>query len=108
MKVFNQTSSEIIAFGWHREKGYGRDVRIFPGQCADVHGPYLHKVDGKELYVFLQGEIVCTENPDGGVCFQVTLGKRPRYEEGQIGITIRHHLDHPEDFVAQWKKNELW
>lgn len=108
MKVVNNTPREIIAFGWHREKGYGYEVVILPGQCAEVSGPYLQRVGGKEFYVSLPGEIICNELSSGEMCFQVSLGRKLAYEEGEIGITIRYHLDHPEDFNVRWKKNSLW
>ena len=63
MKVTNNTSFTLIAFGWFQSKGYGDDVSISPGQTADVNGPYLGEMGSGHCYIALPGELPVTKAP---------------------------------------------
>src|SRR3989344_4139548 len=75
MKVTNDASFAVIAFGTHNKKGYGVDVRIPAGQSAEVNGPYLGEMGGGSCHVALIGEVTCQETPDDNKGLQVTRGK---------------------------------
>lgn len=93
MKIFNKTSQDLIAFGWHTEHGYGNDVKIVPGQSADISGPYLGGMGGGSCYITIEGEIACQEEPDDDNGFQVIAGGQLNLQAGNKGVTVRHHSE---------------
>lgn len=103
MKVTNRTAHAIIAFGLHIQRGYGKDVRIEPGETKDVSGPYLGVMDGGECHIHLEGDIVCHSGPDDDTCFQVLKGKPLCLQSEDLGVTVRHHEDEPEPHVKEWR-----
>ena len=105
MKVTNNASFDVIAFGTLNAKGYGNDVRIPAGQTAEVNGPYLGEMGGGSCHAALIGEIVCQETPDDNYGLQVLHGAPLRLGTGDRGITIRHYSDMPEEHVAKWRRN---
>lgn len=90
MKINNNTSSNLIAFGWHAKYGYGDDVEINPNQSAEVSGPYIGEMGGGSCHIVIEGEIVCQETPDDDNGFQVIAGNQLNLQAGDKGITVRH------------------
>ncbi|MHB1163015.1 MAG: hypothetical protein ACYCZZ_00575 [Minisyncoccota bacterium] len=110
MKVTNECSFELIAFGWHksiRSIGYGDDVRIPAGDMAEVNGPLLSVIDGEKYYLFIPGEIICREKPDGAHGFQVVRGAPLGYSGGGRGIVVRHFADEPDPHVIAWREGRM-
>lgn len=105
MKVTNNTSFALIAFGWLQPKGYGDDVEIPPGETAEVNGPYLGEMGGGSCHVALAGEVVCKETPDDANGLQVAKGNPIHLGGGNRGITIRHHVDTPDECVTAWRRS---
>ena len=103
MKVTNNTSFTLIAFGWFQSKGYGDDVSISPGQTADVNGPYLGEMGGGHCHIALPGGITCHEGPDSEDRFHVSQGEPLNLADGDRGVTVRHQADQPEPYVTQWR-----
>ena len=103
MKVTNNTSYPVIAFGTETRLGYGEDVIIQPGECADVSGPYVGEMGGGDCYIHLAGEIICHEGCDDGSDFQVIKGTPLCLLAGGRGVTVRHHLDELEQYVSEWR-----
>ncbi len=93
MKVTNNTSSTLVAFGFHTQLGRGDYMEISPGQTVDVQGPYLGEMGGGKCYVALLGEIICQLDPDNEVGFQVTPGNPLNLASGEHGITVYHYDD---------------
>lgn len=90
MKVSNNTSYDLIAFGWHITHGCGDDVKIEPGQFADILGPYVGEMDDGSCYIIIEGEIACQETPDDNNGFQVIVGSQLNLQKNNKGITVRH------------------
>jgi hypothetical protein len=90
MKIFNNASFDLIAFGWHTKHGYGDDVIIKPGQFADVLGPYIGEMGGGRCRIVIEGEIICHETPDDKNGFQVIADNQLTLQAGDRGVTIRH------------------
>lgn len=103
MKVTNNTSFAVIAFGYHTRRGYGDDVTIQPGEFADVSGPYVDEMDGGSCYIHLSGEITCHEGLDDDNGFQVIQGAPLCLSAEDRGVTVRHYLDEVEPYVAEWR-----
>lgn len=103
MKVTNNTSYPVIAFGTETRLGYGEDVTVQPGESADVSGPYVGEMGGGDCYIHLAGEITCHEGPDDDSGFQVIRGTPLCLSAGGRGVTVRHHLDEPEQYVVEWR-----
>lgn len=93
MKVINKASFEAIAFGWHKLKGRGEDVRISPGATGEVNGPRVVEMDDRIHEVLLTGEITCHEAPDNEHGFHLVQGKELSVGGMVRGVTVRHHLD---------------
>ena len=106
MKVTNNASYALIAFGFHVLRGYGEDVKISPGQTADVNGPYVGEMGGGSCHVALVGEIVCHEAPDNAEGFQVAPGNPLSLADGDRGITVRYCDDAPEEHVTLWRARD--
>ncbi len=104
MQVTNRTTEAIIAFVWHKQRGYGEDVIIKPGETKKVSGPYLGEMDGGKCYVIFDGEIICHSGPDDDTGYQVIPGKLLNLNSMDRGVTVRHHLDEPESHVVQWRE----
>jgi hypothetical protein len=106
MKIFNNTSFDVIAFVWHKYLGQGKEVTIKSGESDDVHGLSL-KAEGESrggCHLALSGDIICHEEEDNleGCAFQVLQGHQldidAKVVKGcaeviSVGVTIRHHLD---------------
>lgn len=107
MKVTNQASFPIIAFCFDENVGYGADTLIQPGQSEDVLGPYLGEMGGGSCRVHVPGEIICSEEPDSGNSFQVNQNNQLHLATGDKGVTVRHHLDDPEEQVLLWRRNTI-
>lgn len=105
MKVTNNTSYPVIVFGTETRLGsYGEDVTVQPGESADVSGPYVGEMGGGGCYIHLAGEITCHEGPDDDSGFQVIRGTPLCLSAGGgRGVTVRHHLDEPEQYVVEWR-----
>ncbi len=93
MKVSNNTSQRLIAFGWNTKLGYSEDVKIEPGQSVDVIGPRIGNMGGGGCRIVIEGEISCQENPDDDNGFQVVKGKQLNYRIGDNGVTVRHYSE---------------
>lgn len=93
MKIINNTSFDVIAFGWHTEHGYGDEIKIKPAQFAYVSGPYIGEMGGKRCYITIKGEITCQEAPDDDNGFQVIPGSPLSLKAGNEGVTVRHFSD---------------
>jgi hypothetical protein len=93
MKVTNKASFEVIAFGWHKLKGRGVDVRISPGETAEVNGPRIVETGDRIHEVSLTGSIICHAEPDDERGFELLPGKILSVGGMVRGVTIRHHLD---------------
>lgn len=102
MKVTNNTSFPIKAFGVHTKHGYGTDTHIKQGESADITGPYLGEMGGGSCRISIAGEITCHEGPDGDGTFQISQKSPICLQEGDTGVTIRHWLDDPEPYVTAW------
>lgn len=107
MKIINNASFAVIAFGWHNKKGYGDDVTIEPGSSAEVNGPYIGEMDNVSCFVCIPGKIICQETPDSGDGYEVRieLGFPVTVASRDKGITIRHHSEPPEDYVVNWRRS---
>lgn len=103
MKITNDTSYPIIAFGSVRRYGYGEDVSIQPGESANVSGPYVGEMGDGDCHLHVAGEIICHEGSDDGNCFQVIQGAPTNIDADGRGVTVRHHLDAPEQRVTEWR-----
>jgi hypothetical protein len=90
MEIFNDTSYDLIAFGWHTKYGYGNDIKIKSGQSADVSGPYLGEMGGGSCHVAIEGKIHCHETPDNDAGFQVIAGNQLNLQADDKGVTVRH------------------
>ncbi|EKE10934.1 MAG: hypothetical protein ACD_15C00175G0004 [uncultured bacterium] len=94
MKIINNCSFAVIAFGWHLEYGYGEDVRIEPGQSAEIAGPYVGELGKGSCFIALSGEdVVCQEAPDDENGFHVSMGNQLSLGSGSTGsrgMTVRH------------------
>lgn len=106
MKVTNNASFPVRAFGFHTERGYGKDTNINPGKSADILGPYLGEMDGGSCRVVIPGEIICHEYPDDDNNYSIAPGNPVHLRDGDIGVTIRHYLDDPEPHVTAWRNRE--
>lgn len=93
MKVTNNTSYALVAFGWHLQKGYGEDVTIKAGETKEVSGPYLGEMGELSCYVLVPGEISCQETPDDDTGYQVSVGNQLNLKRGNVGITVRHNCE---------------
>lgn len=93
MKVTNNTSASLIAFGWHLVLGYGEDLLINPGETKEVLGPFLGETDDLKCYVALPGDIVCQEKVDDMHGFQVGVGQQLNLKNGGVGVTVRHYSE---------------
>ena len=107
MKITNEASFPVLAFGWLASKGYADDVLIGPGEAKDVNGPYLGEMDGGSCHVALIGEVTCQEAPDDVRGMQIGLGMPIHLGADDRGVTIRHHSDPPEDCVLEWRSSSL-
>lgn len=108
MKVTNKASFEVIAFGWHKLKGRGEDVRISPGATGEVNGPHIFEMDDRKHEVALTGEITIHEPPDDGQGFQLVQGETLSVGGMVRGVTIRHHLDElPARYVTEWRMHAV-
>jgi len=107
MKVTNNTSFVVIAFGYRAPQGYAEDVEIPPGETKDVNGPYLGEMDGEACHVAILGEVICQEEPDDddGNGYQISLGNPIYLFDDDRGITIRHHEDPAEPEVLEWRNS---
>ena len=103
MKVVNNTCFSVVAFGWHQQKGYADDVTIPAGEIAEVNGPYVGEMGGGSCYISLGGEVICQEKPDDEHGYQIDTDFPIIIQSGDLGITIRHHLDQPEEQVVRWR-----
>ena len=103
MKVINETSFPIIAFGIDTEIGYGNDVTIQPGESKDVSGPYLGEMGGGSCHICIEGEVICQENPDDENGFRIAKGAPICLQADRKGVTIRHHEDSVEEHVIEWR-----
>ncbi len=90
MKIFNNTSYDLIAFCWHKDHGYGSDVTIKPNQSADILGPCIGEMGGGYCYAVIEGEITCQETPDDENGFQVGIGNQLNLQADKQGVTVRH------------------
>jgi hypothetical protein len=97
MKVTNNTSFPVIAFGYEIERGYGEDVMIPAGETKEVSGPYIGDMGGGRCYVAIPDELVCQEEPDNDVGLQIGKGVPIYLLDGNLGITIRHKEDPEEE-----------
>ena len=108
MKIKNNTSFEVIAFGWYKAMGprsYGADVHILPGEIVEVHGPDF--TDGQDVtcQVELTGTITCHEAPDDEHGFLLAEGIVLTAGGFCRGITVRHYLDaQPERYATEWRR----
>ena len=93
MKVTNNALYPLIAFAWHVDRGYGEDTTINPGTSEVVKGPYIGEMGDGACHIDVPGEITCQETPDDEHGFQVTLGCQLNLKSGDVGITVRHHLE---------------
>lgn len=103
MKVTNNASFPVIAFGIHMEIGYGDDVIIQPGESAEVSGPRIGEMGKCSCYIHLDGELVCHEASDDDNSFQIARGMPIFLQLENKGITIRHHEDPAEEHVLEWR-----
>lgn len=92
MQIRNETDADIIAFGWHKLKGRGEDVRISPGETGEVNGPHIFEVDDRRHEVSLTGRITCHSGPDDEHGFQLLPGKILSVGGMVRGVTVRRHL----------------
>lgn len=106
MKVTNNASFPVQAFGFHTERGYGSDIHIKPGESADIISPYLGEMDGGSCQIAIPGEITCHEGPDGDGRFSIAQGKPIHLQSGNIGVVVRHYFDAPELQVTKWWNRE--
>jgi hypothetical protein len=106
MRITNKTGFAIIAFGWHKTRGYGEDVRISPGAIVEVNGPHLGEMGGGSCHVAIGGTLTCHEDLDNDIAMQVLKGEPLVLGMGDLGITVRHHADLPEDCVLDWRQEE--
>jgi hypothetical protein len=75
MVILNNTSEKLIAFAWHTQHGYGKDIEIEPGQFGTLQGPYIGEMGGGKCYLSPgEGQITCHEKPDEEENFQTLLG----------------------------------
>jgi hypothetical protein len=103
MKITNRCSFLVTAFCFDTTYGYGNDVDINPGETADVQGPYLGEMGNGKCFVHIEGDIICQETPDDTVGFQVEQGYPLSLEANGKGVTVRHHVDVPEEYVLNWR-----
>lgn len=106
MKVTNDASFPVRAFGFHTKHGYGSDTHIKPGESADILGPYLGEMGGGSCRVVIAGEITCHEGPDDDNKFSIAQDKPVHLQSDDTGVTVRHFLDKPEPHVASWWHRE--
>lgn len=105
MEVINKTDADIIAFGWHKLKGRGAEVRIHPGETGEVNGPRLVEMGDRVHEVSLTGRITCHKEPDDEYGFQLVRGQILSVGGMVRGVTIRHHLDEISNrYVTQWRR----
>lgn len=111
MFVKNRSSFEVIAFGWYKAMGprsYGADVRILPGETAEIHGPDFIDMKDAKCHVELTGIITCHEAPDDEHGFRVAQGKVLTVGGFYRGVTIRHNLDpQPERYATEWRRTPV-
>ena len=62
MRVINNTSYPVIAFGTETRLGYGEDVTVQPGEFADVSGPYVGESGGAGGGVGEEGNVMASES----------------------------------------------
>ena len=108
MKITNNASFPIIAFGWQKITGYADDVLIAQGETRDVNGPYIGEMGGGSCYIHLTGELVCQETPDDdkGMCIGIGAPISIGFEStDDRGLTVRHHSEPAEDFVVRWRES---
>jgi len=105
MKVTNNTSFSLTAFGYHTQKGYADDVEIQPGETKEVNGPYLGEMGGEKCFVAILGEVICQEGPDDDTGFQIGLDNPICLFDDDRGITIRHHCDPVDPQVLEWRNS---
>ena len=66
MRIKNETSFPLIAFGWHEERGFGPEVTIAPGEAKNIFGPYLGDMDDGHCWLAIPGAVTCHEAADKG------------------------------------------
>lgn len=105
VRIRNECSFPVIAFGWNTNLGYGKDVIILSGASADVPGPYLEEMNSGSCHVHISGEIICHEYPDNGGRFRVLHGFPLSIQQRNAGVTVRHCEDEPEEHVTEWRND---
>lgn len=105
MQVTNRASFPVIAFGFHSQHGMGNDVLIDANETKVVTGPFIGHMDGGDCHIAVLGKLVCQETPDNVEGFQILQGRPLSIGAGQVGVTVRHHLDPVEEHVAAWRAN---
>ena len=94
MKINNECSFPVIAFGWHRIHGYGQAEIVEKGIYKEITGPFIGVMGGGRCNLALPGEITCHEGPDDDFRFQVLDGRQLNLSiDETTGITIRHYLN---------------
>ena len=97
MKVTNNTSFTVLAFGWRRgvewSKGFSAKILILPGEVGEVNPP--PDGQGAQEEDCVKAEVVCHESPDEHVGWEIALGKPIFADRGHYGVTI-YHVDEPE------------
>lgn len=93
MKITNNCSFDVIAFGWDTGFGYGDEVRIHTGQSAQVSGQYIGEMGEESCRLALEGEIVCHEGADDEKGMHVSEGNQLAIQSETRGITVRHCCD---------------
>lgn len=89
MKITNNCSYDLVAFGWDTRFGYGDDVTIPTGQTAEVSGPYVGEMGGGACRLALEGEVICHEDQDNENGFNVSRGNHLVLKSDTSGVTIR-------------------
>jgi hypothetical protein len=106
MKVTNNASFPVKAFGVHTKHGYGTDTYIKPGESAEISGPYLGEMGGGSCRIAIPGEIICHEGPDGEGTFQIAQKSPIHLQTGEVGVKVRQRFDDPEPYVTAWWNRE--
>jgi len=90
VKITNNCSYDLIAFGWDTRLGYGDDVTIAAKQSGEVSGPYVGEMGGGSCHLSIEGDIVCHEGDDDSNGFNVSKGNQLALQGGTQGVTVRH------------------
>lgn len=91
MPIRNDTSFPVIADYSYGFLGSGRKKFIQPDETAQVLGPPLGKIEGRDYYHIFMGLIVCRETPiNSGSDFYVTEGHPIHFKSERGQITIWH------------------